>query len=229
MKIKFCVPTGMNRTITVQPHITVGVIRCLLSVVLDVPADSIILMHLARPLADDTFFHSLDFGKRSFVAVSVRRRVRAPIAPRESVAADSAPLAALVRVAARGIDDPVRDYILRNPACLPDLIARFARSDPATGLLFTENPHMLLAIFGISSAEFLDAIARAATPQPPPPPEPDPVGEFLDGLTPEDFRALQRVTTPDMPLSVVIPIFLEHHKDVAATIEQINRMTRSRS
>jgi hypothetical protein len=222
MKVKFCVPAGTNHTIDVEPCITAGVIRCLLSLVLNVPADSIVLMHLARPLADGTSFQSLDFGKRDFVAVHIRRRVRAPITPRESAGPDSASIAPPLQMVARGIDGPVRDYVLRNPACLPDLIATLAQSDPASGLLFTENPHMLLAVFGISAAEFLDAIARVARPQP----APDPVGEFLDGLTPEDFRALQRVTTPDVPLSVVIPIFLEQHKDIAATIEQINRITR---
>jgi hypothetical protein len=178
-------------------------------------------MHLARPLCDDTLFQSLDFKKRNFIAVSIRRHVRTTITPRESVAADSSSVAALLQTVSHDIDGPIRDYVLRNPACLPDLIATLTRSNPANGLLFTQNPHILLDIFGISAAEFLEAVRR---PQAPPR---DPVDEFLDALTQDDLRALQRVMTPGVPLSVVVAVFIEQHKDVAATIEQINRMTNS--
>jgi hypothetical protein len=181
---------------------------------------------MARRIDDSATVQSLDLSFRNFITVHVKTVVRRPILPRDS-APDSIvqPILTILHCLLRDVTLPIREFLLRNPACLPDLVASVSRGDPSHGSVFSSNPQLLLSLFGITPDEFLEALNRV---QPPPAPEPtpDPVGEFIDGITHEDLLALERVMTADVTLDVALPIFIEQNKDVAATIEQINRMRR---
>jgi hypothetical protein len=163
---------------------------------------------------------------RPFITVHINTVVRRPILPHDA-APDSIvqPILTILHCLLRDVTLPIREFLLRNPACLPDLVASVARGDPEHGSVFSSNPQLLLSLFGITPDEFLEALSRAQSPPvPAPAPAPDPVGDFIEGITHEDLLALERVMSADVTLDVALPIFLEQNKDVAATIAQINRM-----
>jgi hypothetical protein len=117
----------------------------------------------------------------------------------------------------------LREQILRNPALVIQIMTEFAQGNPQSAGYLTENPQLFLDVFDIRPAEFLEAV-NGIRMGPPPPSEADLVAQFLANLTPDDFFGLERVMTTNVPLNIAIPIFVRHHKDVEATIEQINRM-----
>jgi hypothetical protein len=222
MKIKFCISGGPTKVIEISPTFTIRLIRCLFSVLLKVPESSLSFLHLASPLSDETVLHSLDFSKRNFIAVSVKRLVRHPIDPPDSIPPrDSAmgPVVSILQTVLCDSHASVREQLLRDPTCLPDLVRAVGKAEVTNRPLFRECPQLLLTLFGRTAEELL-----AGQPQQQPEFDADPVRDFLNELTMDDVLALYRVMVTEAPLDVVIPIFLEQNKDVAATIEQINRM-----
>jgi hypothetical protein len=92
------------------------------------------------------------------------------------------------------------------------------RSPPQTAALRAQSAHLLLYILNRHLTELTEALNRAVET------ESDTVDRFLAELTSDDFLALERVMTTNVPLDIAIPIFVRHGKDVYPTIEQINRM-----
>jgi hypothetical protein len=222
MKVKFCISGGENKVMELSPMFTVRMIRCLFSVLLKVPESSLSFLHLAAVLPEETTLHSLDFSKRNFITVSVSRPIRHPIPAPNSVTPRDSAIGSVVSILQTLICDSnvsIRERLLRDSTALPDLVRAVGTAEVTNRPLFREIPQLLLALFGRTAEELLNG-----SPPERPPSEPDPVGDFLDGLTMDDFLALSRVMVTDVPLEVAISIFLEQNKDVAATIEQINRM-----
>jgi hypothetical protein len=222
MRVSFLISDRPKQTLTLSLTATIGSARSILSNILRVPESSLTFLHLARPLSDSTIVQSLNFSARNFITVHVEKNVRYPIVPREQRQdpAVQAIIAILQRML-RDVTMPFREYLLSNPGCLPELLRSVARTDPVNGSTFASSPHLLLALFGITPDEYLEALNRA---HPPPEPERDPVELFINGLTREDLIALGRVMSADVTLDEALPIFLEQNKDVAATIDEINRI-----
>jgi hypothetical protein len=120
---------------------------------------------------------------------------------------------------------PFREYLLNNPRFLLDLLNTATTTGEESGGLANvrNDPQLLLALFGITPGEFLEALQRIERP----PPRPDAVSEFLEEITRDDLLALERVVRAGVPLDVALPIFLEQNRDADATIEEANRQTES--
>jgi hypothetical protein len=236
MRVKCAVSDGKHEYMQVLPTTTIFSIKYIFSVILSVSMDSLTVLHSGQILDEATLIGSLDFSKRDFILIYVKKRTRPKLVP--GVCSSRAvgrlnTLIALLRDMFRDVSVPIRDYFLRHPASLPQLFSSISRAYPGNASLFAENPNLLLGIFGIDARDFVDAINRADSVSRT---VPDPINDMTDAemidrfmaeLTPDDIRALERVMRTNVSLDVAIPIFIRQHKNVDATIEQINRMFQS--
>jgi hypothetical protein len=214
MQVNFSVVGGRRRAFALSPDIPVGSAKQLLSVSLDVPPERLTFVHSAAILEDHVSIGSLDFRQRNFISVTVDRNARPALIPRST----PDPLVRDLRPHFGDSQLSIREQVLQNPSLLNQIVTEFARNHPEGADYLAENPELLLDILDIQPAEFADAMNRAVQS------ESDLVSRFLAELTSDDFLALERVMTTNVPLNVAIPIFVRHGKDVDATIEQINRM-----
>jgi hypothetical protein len=236
MRIKCAISDRKYEYVEVLPTTTVFSVKYIFSVILSASINSLTVLHCGRILEDAALIGSLDFSKRDFIVIYIKKRVRPKIVPRDCASQAVGRLNALIallRDLFRDVSVPIRDYFLRHPTSLPQLLASVNRAYPGNNSLFAENPQLLLGIFGIQPSEFVDAInetgeADRTTPRPlTDMTDAEMIDRFIADLTPDDVRALERVMRTNVSLDVAIPIFIRQHKDVDATIEQINRMFQS--
>jgi hypothetical protein len=162
MEVTFHVSNGHKQILGISPTTTIHTARRLFSILLSVPESSLTFLHLARPLPDPTVLSSLNFSARNFVTVHVKKVIRHPILPHDYPQGSSVELiVTILQHFLRSVTIPFRDYLLSHPSYLPELLNSVARNDPTNASLFANNPHLLLALFGITPEEFLEALNRS--------------------------------------------------------------------
>jgi hypothetical protein len=206
--------------VELSPDVSVASAKHILSAILNIPFSRFLFVHCARILDDRLLLGSLDFSTRDFISVTVRKSPRHSILRRELPSPDVHWRSLIYDLTDQFGDGSlsIRDQILRDPPLVAQIMTEFSRSYPQNANYLIENPQLLLEVFDIRPAEFAQALScvRASGS--------DLVSDFLAGLTTDDLLALERVMSTNLPLNLVIPIFVGQNKDVGATIEQINRL-----
>lgn len=215
MDVAFWVVGGKKYHLTISESELASEVKLRLSKLLDKPASAIKLIHNAAILCDDFLISSVLSSRRTTICVKIDEpmHVNVKFKP-ELPESSSAPNNRLGEVGTL-----LRNFILENPAAVPQLIAAVSDAFPDTNGILSSNPDLLLDVVGITPQELLTATeTRQNT-------EREMVRSFIDNMTPDDFAALQQISLalPDTSLELIIRTFVISGRDIQTTISRLTR------
>lgn len=216
MQVTFSVVGGRKFPLDISEGELASTTKHRLSDILGKPASAIKLIHNAKILSDDFPISSVLSSQRTSICVKIDQpqRMKIKIKPeaRESSSPNNNRLGEVGTL--------LRNFILENPSAIPQLVAAVSDAFPDTNEALSSNPELLLGVVGITPEELTQAVEaqESASRQN--------ILNFISGMTPDDFSALQQISTalPDTPLESIIRAFTSHGRNIQATISYLSSL-----